>query len=143
MRKTALFVTVNRPSSQYAPAAASTVFFNRFWKGWMALCLLLLAAIGAQAQTASFSYVITTLGGGFNNPSGVAKGRTLAEAYFRANKADRVAAFGGCIALNREVDLETARLVAEKADLPSLRQLQLARARRGETGQHAQQRRLA
>ena len=48
-----------------------------------------------------------------NNPCGVAKGRTLAEAYFRANKADRVAAFGGCIALNREVDLETAKLVAE------------------------------
>jgi phosphoribosylaminoimidazolecarboxamide formyltransferase/IMP cyclohydrolase len=48
-----------------------------------------------------------------NNPCGVAKGRTLDEAYFRANKADRVAAFGGCIALNREVDLETAKLVAE------------------------------
>jgi len=48
-----------------------------------------------------------------NNPCGVARGSTLAEAYFRANKADRLAAFGGCIALNREVDLETARLVAE------------------------------
>jgi phosphoribosylaminoimidazolecarboxamide formyltransferase/IMP cyclohydrolase len=48
-----------------------------------------------------------------NNPCGVAKGATLAEAYLRANKADRLAAFGGCIALNREVDPETARLVAE------------------------------
>ncbi len=48
-----------------------------------------------------------------NNPCGVAKGATLAEAYFRANKADRVAAFGGCIALNRELDLETAKLIAE------------------------------
>ena len=48
-----------------------------------------------------------------NNPCGVAKGRTLAEAYFRANKADRVAAFGGCIALNREVDVETAKRIAE------------------------------
>ncbi len=47
-----------------------------------------------------------------NNPCGVAKGPTLAEAYFRANKADRLAAFGGCIALNREVDVESARLVA-------------------------------
>jgi len=46
-----------------------------------------------------------------NNPCGVAKGSTLAEAYFRANKADRLAAFGGCIAFNREVDLETAALV--------------------------------
>ena len=48
-----------------------------------------------------------------NNPCGVAKAPTLAEAYFRANKADRLAAFGGCIALNREVDLETAKLIAE------------------------------
>ncbi|MBP5509353.1 MAG: IMP cyclohydrolase [Kiritimatiellae bacterium] len=48
-----------------------------------------------------------------NNPCGVALGDTLAEAYFRANKADRLAAFGGCIALNREVDLETAKLIAE------------------------------
>ncbi len=48
-----------------------------------------------------------------NNPCGVAKAASLAEAYARANKADRLAAFGGCIALNREVDLETARLVAE------------------------------
>ncbi len=48
-----------------------------------------------------------------NNPCGVAKAPSLAEAYSRANRADRLAAFGGCIALNREVDLETARLVAE------------------------------
>jgi phosphoribosylaminoimidazolecarboxamide formyltransferase/IMP cyclohydrolase len=48
-----------------------------------------------------------------NNPCGVAKASTLAEAYFRANKADRLAAFGGCIALNREVDIETAKLVAD------------------------------
>ncbi|MDD5704457.1 MAG: IMP cyclohydrolase [Kiritimatiellae bacterium] len=48
-----------------------------------------------------------------NNPCGVAKGASIAEAYYRANKADRLAAFGGCIALNREVDLETARLIAE------------------------------
>lgn len=48
-----------------------------------------------------------------NNPCGVAKGGTLAEAYYRANKADRLAAFGGCIALNREVDLETAKLILE------------------------------
>lgn len=47
-----------------------------------------------------------------NNPCGVAKGATPAEAYHRANKADRLAAFGGCIALNREVDRETARLIA-------------------------------
>ncbi len=48
-----------------------------------------------------------------NNPCGVAKATSLAEAYARANRADRLAAFGGCIALNREVDLETAKLVIE------------------------------
>lgn len=48
-----------------------------------------------------------------NNPCGVARGATLAEAYERANLADRVAAFGGTIAFNREVDLDTARRVAE------------------------------
>ncbi|NLF22575.1 MAG: IMP cyclohydrolase, partial [Lentisphaerae bacterium] len=47
-----------------------------------------------------------------NNPCGVARADTLAEAYFRANRADRLAAFGGCIALNRECDLDTARLIA-------------------------------
>ena len=48
-----------------------------------------------------------------NNPCGVATGSTLAEAYFRANKADRLAAFGGAIALNRDCDLETAKLIVE------------------------------
>jgi len=48
-----------------------------------------------------------------NNPCGVAKGVSLAEAYDKANMADRVAAFGGAIALNREVDRETAELIVE------------------------------
>lgn len=47
-----------------------------------------------------------------NNPCGVAKGSTIAEAYDRANKADMLAAFGGCIALNRTCDRETAELIA-------------------------------
>ncbi len=48
-----------------------------------------------------------------NNPCGVAKGSTLAEAYDRANMADRVAAFGGAIALNREVDKAAAELILQ------------------------------
>ncbi|OGV62251.1 MAG: IMP cyclohydrolase [Lentisphaerae bacterium RIFOXYC12_FULL_60_16] len=48
-----------------------------------------------------------------NNPCGAAKGKSLADAYQRANMADRLAAFGGAIGLNREVDLETARLICE------------------------------
>jgi phosphoribosylaminoimidazolecarboxamide formyltransferase / IMP cyclohydrolase len=48
-----------------------------------------------------------------NNPCGAAKGATLAEAYHKAHMADRLAAFGGAIALNREVDRETAELITE------------------------------
>ena len=48
-----------------------------------------------------------------NNPCGVACGESLVSAYERANKADRIAAFGGCAVFNRSVDKETAGLVAE------------------------------
>ncbi|MCQ2604441.1 MAG: IMP cyclohydrolase [Spirochaetia bacterium] len=47
-----------------------------------------------------------------NNPSGVAKGATIAEAFQKSLMADRIAAFGGAVILNRPVDLETAELVA-------------------------------
>jgi phosphoribosylaminoimidazolecarboxamide formyltransferase / IMP cyclohydrolase len=43
-----------------------------------------------------------------NNPCGVARAQDLAEAYEKAYMADRVAAFGGCIALNQAVDRATA-----------------------------------
>jgi len=48
-----------------------------------------------------------------NNPCGVAKADSLADSYHRALMADRIAAFGGAIALNREVDRETAELIIE------------------------------
>ncbi|MBW2992568.1 IMP cyclohydrolase [Candidatus Woesearchaeota archaeon] len=48
-----------------------------------------------------------------NNPCGAAYGATLAEAYDRANMADRLAAFGGAIGLNRECDIDTANLIAQ------------------------------
>jgi phosphoribosylaminoimidazolecarboxamide formyltransferase/IMP cyclohydrolase len=48
-----------------------------------------------------------------NNPCGVAVGASLADAYHKANMADRLAAFGGAIALNREVDRVTAELILE------------------------------
>jgi phosphoribosylaminoimidazolecarboxamide formyltransferase/IMP cyclohydrolase len=47
-----------------------------------------------------------------NNPCGAARASSLAEAYQKANSADRVAAFGGAIALNRTVDRDTAELIA-------------------------------
>ncbi|MEW6173419.1 MAG: IMP cyclohydrolase [Bacillota bacterium] len=48
-----------------------------------------------------------------NNPCGVAYGETLLEAYIRADRADRIAAFGGCAAFNRTMDRETAEEVAK------------------------------
>jgi phosphoribosylaminoimidazolecarboxamide formyltransferase/IMP cyclohydrolase len=47
-----------------------------------------------------------------NNPSGLAYGSSPAEAYRRAYLADRIAAFGGAIVLNRPVDREAAREIA-------------------------------
>jgi phosphoribosylaminoimidazolecarboxamide formyltransferase/IMP cyclohydrolase len=48
-----------------------------------------------------------------NNPCGAAHGSSLTEAYDRANMADRIAAFGGCVVFNQAVDKSTAELVAE------------------------------
>ena len=49
-----------------------------------------------------------------NNPCGVALADTLVDAYQKANMADRVAAFGGCIALNRAVDKATAEAIVKQ-----------------------------
>lgn len=47
-----------------------------------------------------------------NNPCGAAYGTTLADAYDKANLADRVAAFGGCLVVNRAMDKDTAEMVS-------------------------------
>ncbi len=49
-----------------------------------------------------------------NNPCGVAMSDSLADAYHKANMADRIAAFGGCIAVNRAVDKATAEAISEQ-----------------------------
>ena len=48
-----------------------------------------------------------------NTPCGVAQGPSLEQAYRRARAVDETSAFGGIIALNREVDEATARALAE------------------------------
>jgi phosphoribosylaminoimidazolecarboxamide formyltransferase/IMP cyclohydrolase len=45
-----------------------------------------------------------------NNPCGAAYGKTVFDAYDRANMADRIAAFGGCLVVNRAMDKQTAEL---------------------------------
>lgn len=49
-----------------------------------------------------------------NNPCGVARADSLEEAYIKANMADRVAAFGGCIAMNFPVDKATAEAITKQ-----------------------------
>jgi len=49
-----------------------------------------------------------------NNPSGVALGESLTDAYVKADLADHLAAFGGCVALNRPVDRATAEAISER-----------------------------
>ncbi len=48
-----------------------------------------------------------------NNPCGAAWADTLAEAYDKANMADRIAAFGGAAVFNRPLDKATAELVSQ------------------------------
>lgn len=48
-----------------------------------------------------------------NNPSGVAYGDGLARAFERAFMADRIAAFGGAVVLNRAMDRDTAELLSQ------------------------------
>ncbi len=48
-----------------------------------------------------------------NNPCGVAYGENIEEAFVRAFRADRIAAFGGAIALNRPVDKACAEAINE------------------------------
>ncbi|PRO40242.1 bifunctional phosphoribosylaminoimidazolecarboxamide formyltransferase/IMP cyclohydrolase [Bacillus sp. LLTC93] len=45
------------------------------------------------------------------NPCGVGTGETIAEAFDRAFKADETSIFGGIVALNREVDKQTAEVL--------------------------------
>jgi phosphoribosylaminoimidazolecarboxamide formyltransferase/IMP cyclohydrolase len=48
-----------------------------------------------------------------NNPCGVARGKTLLEAYERALECDPVSAFGGIVALNQTVDRKLAEKLNE------------------------------
>ena len=46
-----------------------------------------------------------------NNPCGAAEAQTLDKAYSFAWKCDKLSSFGGIVALNRQVDAKTARII--------------------------------
>ena len=52
-----------------------------------------------------------------NNPCGAAEDKNLSGAYLAAWKADKLSAFGGIVALNRAMDLKTAKLIIESGFL--------------------------
>jgi len=52
-----------------------------------------------------------------NNPCGVAEDKTLDKAYYLAWKCDSLSAFGGIVALNRKMDLKTAKAIAKSGFL--------------------------
>ena len=52
-----------------------------------------------------------------NNPCGVAEDKSLDRAYLNAWKCDTLSAFGGIVALNRKMDLATARVVLKSGFL--------------------------
>ena len=52
-----------------------------------------------------------------NNPCGVAEDKTLEKAFLAAWASDKLSAFGGIVALNRKMDLKTAKAVAKSGFL--------------------------
>ena len=50
------------------------------------------------------------------NPCGSATGKTIAEAWKKAYEADKTSIFGGIVAANREIDLETAQMLKPTVD---------------------------
>jgi len=67
------------------------------------------AALGAVMEFDDPSAVIVK----HTNPCGVASAGDLATAYRTAREADAVSAFGGIVAVNREVDAALAKIMAE------------------------------
>jgi phosphoribosylaminoimidazolecarboxamide formyltransferase / IMP cyclohydrolase len=52
-----------------------------------------------------------------NNPCGVAEDEALDKAFAAAHKCDPLSAFGGIVALNRKMDLKTAKIIAKSGFL--------------------------
>jgi len=48
-----------------------------------------------------------------NNPSGVAKGSTISQAFEKAFMADRIAAFGGAVVFNKPMDMDSAAFLSD------------------------------
>lgn len=52
-----------------------------------------------------------------NNPCGAAQDKSLDKAFSLAHKCDPISAFGGIVALNRKMDIKTAKIIAKSGFL--------------------------
>lgn len=68
---------------------------------------------GAIKALKNFGDIPTAIAVKHTNPCGMGTGATLAEAFKKAYECDDESIFGGIIALNREVDLETAEMLSK------------------------------
>jgi phosphoribosylaminoimidazolecarboxamide formyltransferase/IMP cyclohydrolase len=93
--------------------SAPTVAFSRMLQGKELSYNNLLDFDSALALVLEFPEVPCAVIIKHNTPCGVAVNERLEVAYRRARAADEVSAFGGIVALNREVDEATAKALSE------------------------------
>ncbi len=93
--------------------AEPTVAFSRVLQGKELSYNNLLDLDAALGLVLEFPAAPTAVIVKHNTPCGVVTDASLEQAYRRARAADETSAFGGIVALNREVDEPTARALAE------------------------------
>ncbi|HZA12909.1 MAG TPA: bifunctional phosphoribosylaminoimidazolecarboxamide formyltransferase/IMP cyclohydrolase [Myxococcaceae bacterium] len=98
---------------EYAAPAEPTVAFSRVLQGKELSYNNLLDLDAALALVLEFPERPCAVVIKHNTPCGVATAEALEPAYRAARAVDEVSAFGGIVALNREVDEATAKALAE------------------------------
>jgi phosphoribosylaminoimidazolecarboxamide formyltransferase / IMP cyclohydrolase len=98
---------------EYAAPKEPTVAFSRVLQGKELSYNNLLDLDSALALVLEFPEMACAVVIKHNTPCGVATSGELERAYRIARAVDEVSAFGGIVALNREVDEKTARALAE------------------------------
>jgi phosphoribosylaminoimidazolecarboxamide formyltransferase/IMP cyclohydrolase len=96
-----------------APQGVATVAFSEVLQGKELSYNNLLDLDAALGVVLEFAALPTAVVIKHNTPCGVASDSVLERAYRRARAVDETSAFGGVIALNREVDEATASALAE------------------------------
>ncbi len=99
--------------SEYRAPAEATVAFSSVLQGKELSYNNLLDLDAALAVLLEFNEQPAAVVIKHNTPCGVAIDPSLESAYRRARACDETSAFGGIVALNREVDAHTAKALAE------------------------------